>query len=93
LRQLLEGAGWSGLFGKKLKHDFGIGNVVPKKSLNCLAAAGLCNAFRVESSEMDQLMQAAGYSLSDALDISANAARDASVTLIRTEGNRIHVQV
>jgi hypothetical protein len=93
LRQLLEGAGWSGLFGKKVKHDFGIGNVVPKKSLNCLAAAGLCNAFRVESSEMDQLMRAAGYSLSDALEISANAARDASVTLIRTEGNRIHVQV
>ncbi len=92
LHRLLVNTTWEGLIEKEVKQDFGIRNIVPSRQLKCLAAAGICNAYR-DREELAELMQTAGYSLTDVLKLSDKVEKESNVTLIRQECDQIYVQI
>ena len=94
LRELLNGAGWQGLLSPASAQDFGVRNIVSKMSdVRCISAAGLCNAFRRSRTDVNTLMQSAGFELASALEVSERVKMGTGVTLIRTEGDQVFVQV
>jgi hypothetical protein len=94
LQPLLGAAGWQDLLSTSRAQDFGMRNLVGKTSdVRCLAIAGLSNAFHREREPLDALMRANGTSLASAVEIAGRVQRAAGVTLIRTEGDQVFVQV
>jgi hypothetical protein len=94
LRGTLQRAGWTGLIGKPDNRDFGLRKILPKMSdVRSVAAAGLCNAFTTARTEVDELMQGAGFRLSDAIEASKLAERRAGVTLIRRQDDHVLAQI
>jgi hypothetical protein len=94
LRELLKQTGWAGLFGDDAIADFGLRRIVPKTAdVRALAAAGLCNAFTTDRTEMENLMEKAGYRLSDALEASKTTKKRTGVSLIQTQKQQVFIRV
>jgi hypothetical protein len=93
LNSILQTKGWAGLLTKQTKFDFGVANIVPKKSVKSLAAAGICNAFSRDRQEMESLMHEAGYKLSDVLEVSEQVKKETGVTLSRAANQHLYIQI